>query len=111
MTGLRARNYKASEFNDTYTDQGISEPSGSDCTHTPASLQQKAPLPDVEQAVVTYYAYDPQTFEILCRPGQRLSQRKVLRLQELDLYVHVVTLLNNTPSLVSGKKNRIKYTG
>jgi len=48
-------------------------------------------LPDVEQAEVTHYAYDPQTYEILCRPGQRLSQKKVQRLQELKLYAHVVT--------------------
>lgn len=48
-------------------------------------------LPDVEQAEVTHYAYDPQTYEILCRPGQRLSQKKAQRLQELKLYAHVVT--------------------
>jgi hypothetical protein len=48
-------------------------------------------LPDVEQAEVTHYAYDPQTYEILCRPGQRLSRKKVQRLQELKLYAHVVT--------------------
>ena len=45
---------------------------------------------NLEQAVVTHYAYDPQTCEILCRPGQRLSQKKVQRLQELNLYAHVV---------------------
>lgn len=56
-----------------------------------AHPQWKALLPDIEQAAVTHYAYDPQTYEILCRPGQRLSQRKAERLQELDLYVHVVT--------------------
>ena len=44
-----------------------------------------------EQAEVTHYAYDPQTYEILCRPGQRLSEKKARRLQELNLYVHVVT--------------------
>ena len=48
-------------------------------------------LPDVEQAAVTHYAYDPQTYEILCRPGQRLSQKKAQRLQELKLYTYVVT--------------------
>jgi len=58
---------------------------------TPARPQEKAGLPEVEQAEVTHYAYDPQTFEILCRPGQRLSQKKVQRLQELNLYEHVVT--------------------
>jgi hypothetical protein len=45
-----------------------------------------------EQAEVTHYAYDPQTYEVLCRPGQRLSQKKARRLQELKLYAHVVTL-------------------
>jgi hypothetical protein len=43
-----------------------------------------------EQAEAAHYAYDPQTFEILCRPGQRLSQKKVQRLQELNLYAQVV---------------------
>ena len=58
---------------------------------TPARPQWKARLPEVEQAEVTHYAYDPQTHEILCRPGQRLSQKKAQRLQELNLYAHVVT--------------------
>lgn len=58
---------------------------------TPARPQWRARLPDVERAEVTHYAYDPQTYEILCRPGQRLSQKKAQRLQELKLYAHVVT--------------------
>ena len=53
--------------------------------------QWQARLPKPEQADVTHYAYDSQTYEILCRPGQRLSQKKARRLQELDLYAHVVT--------------------
>jgi hypothetical protein len=57
---------------------------------TPAHPQGKSRLPDVEQAEVTHYAYDPQTFEILCRPGQRLSEKKAKRLQELGLYAYVV---------------------
>jgi hypothetical protein len=57
---------------------------------TPARPQGKARQPDFEQADVTHYAYDPQTYEILCRPGQRLSQKKAQRLQELNLYAHVV---------------------
>jgi hypothetical protein len=60
-------------------------------TGTPAGPQWKARLPDVEQAEVTHYAYDSQTYEILCRPGQRLRQKKAQRLQELNLYAHVVT--------------------
>ena len=43
-----------------------------------------------EQAEVIHYAYDPQTYEILCRPGQRLSEKKARRLQELGLYAQVV---------------------
>jgi hypothetical protein len=58
---------------------------------TPARPQGKSGPPDVEQAEVTHYAYDPQTYEILCRPDQRLSQKKAQRLQELNLYAHVVT--------------------
>lgn len=53
--------------------------------------QEKARLAEVAQVEVTHYAYDPQTYEILCRPGQRLSEKKVQRLQELNLYAHVVT--------------------
>ena len=58
---------------------------------TPARPPGKAGLPDIEKAEVTHYAYDPQTYEVLCRPGQRLSQKKARRLQELNLYAHVVT--------------------
>ena len=58
---------------------------------SPAGLQGKARLPDAEHAEVIHYAYDPQSYEILCRPGQRLSQKKAERLQELNLYAHVVT--------------------
>jgi hypothetical protein len=45
-----------------------------------------------EQAEVTHYAYDPQTYEILCRPGQRLNEKKAQRLRELNLYAHVITV-------------------
>jgi hypothetical protein len=53
--------------------------------------QWKARLPDFEQAEVTHYAYDPQTYEVLCRPGQRLSEKKAKRLWELGIYGQVVT--------------------
>lgn len=52
--------------------------------------QWKARLPELNQAEVIHYAYDPQTYEVLCRPGQRLSEKRAKRLQELDLYRHVV---------------------
>ena len=58
---------------------------------TLARPQWRARLPEPDQAKVTLYAYDPQTFEILCRPGQKLSQKKAQRLQEFGLYAHVVT--------------------
>lgn len=59
---------------------------------TPDRPQGNARLPDAQQAEVTHYAYDPQTYEILCRPGQRLSERKAKRLQELDLYAYVIAI-------------------
>ncbi|MGE5376138.1 MAG: hypothetical protein ACM3XO_13860 [Bacteroidota bacterium] len=58
---------------------------------TPGRPLWKARLPAHDQAQVTHFAFDPQTFEILCRPGQRLSQRLARRLQELNLYAYVVT--------------------
>ena len=58
---------------------------------SPASSSSESPLPDLEQAEGTHYAYDPETYEVVCRPGQRLTQRKAQRLQELRLYAHVVT--------------------
>lgn len=60
-------------------------------TGTSAQPQWKARLPEPSQAEVTHFAYDPQTYEILCRPGQRLTQKNAQRLQELNLYPHVVT--------------------
>lgn len=51
-----------------------------------------------QELKVTHYAYDSQTYEILCRPGQRLSEKKARRLQELKLYAHVVTFAeSNSP--------------
>jgi len=53
---------------------------------------EKARLAEAKQAEVTHYAYDPQTYEVLCRPGQQLNEKKARRLQELNLYTHVVTV-------------------
>lgn len=53
--------------------------------------QENGVIPHIEQAVATHFAYDPETYEILCRPDQRLSEKKARRLQELSLYTHVVT--------------------
>jgi hypothetical protein len=66
-------------------------PEGFENIGTSARPQWKARLPAHNQAEVIHFAFDPQTFEILCRPGQRLSQRTAHRLQELNLYAHVVT--------------------
>lgn len=60
-------------------------------TGTSLHPRWKARLPAPDQAEVTHFAFDPQTFELLCRPGQRLTQKKARRLQELELYAHVVT--------------------
>lgn len=59
------------------------------------NMGESSPLPEFEQAEVSHYAYDPQTYEILCRPGQRLSERKAQRLRELNLYAHVVKLADS----------------
>lgn len=60
-------------------------------TGTSSQPQWKARLPEPSQAEVTHFAYDPRTYEILSRPGQRLTQKNAQRLQELNLYAHVVT--------------------
>jgi len=51
----------------------------------------RPPPPPPERAVAAYYAYDPETFEILVQPGQRLTQRLAQRLQDLGLYDDIVT--------------------
>lgn len=53
------------------------------------------PIPP-EHAVVDCYAYDPTTYEILVRPGQRMTPRLAQRLQELDLYVDLVSAADET---------------
>lgn len=58
----------------------------------PAHPQPKPRLSEGEQAEATHYAYDPQTYEVLCRPGQRLSEKKIKRLQELNLYRYIVKI-------------------
>ncbi len=50
----------------------------------------KARLPEPDQAQILYYAYDPQSYEILCFPGQHLNQNNAKRLQELNIYSQVV---------------------
>jgi hypothetical protein len=47
--------------------------------------------PKPDKARVKYYAYDPQTYEILCAPEQRLASERAKRLIELGLYNCLVT--------------------
>ncbi len=51
----------------------------------------KTRLPEPDQAQVIYYAYDPQSYEILCVPDRPLNQSNAQRLQELNIYSQVVT--------------------
>lgn len=57
---------------------------------TPTRPLWKAVPPPPERAVGACYAYDPETYEILLRPGQRLTPHLAQRLQELGLYEAVV---------------------
>ena len=56
----------------------------------PTRPQWKAVPPPPERAVGAYYAYDPETYAILLRPGQRLGAQLAQRLQDLGLYDGVV---------------------
>ena len=51
----------------------------------------KTRLTEPDQAQVIYYAYDPQSYEILCVPDRPLNQSNAQRLQELNIYSQVVT--------------------
>jgi hypothetical protein len=44
--------------------------------------------------VVHHYAYDPNTYEIICKPGSKLNQQTSQRLQELGLLAHVVDFVD-----------------
>lgn len=46
--------------------------------------------PPWNQAVARYYSYDPTTYRILTRPGERINQRTAERLQALNLYADLV---------------------
>ena len=61
-------------------------------TAAPARAGAELGFPDADQARATHYVYDPETFEMLGRPGQRLNQRKAQRLQDLGLFEHFVTI-------------------
>ncbi|MGQ9594804.1 MAG: hypothetical protein ACUVXH_09805 [Anaerolineae bacterium] len=57
---------------------------------TPTRPLWKAVPPPPERAVGACYAYDPETYEILLSPGQRVTDPLAQRLQELGLYDFVV---------------------
>ena len=65
-------------------------------TGTPSRPLWQAIAPSPEEAVVTYYAFDPQTYQILTQPGQRLSQRQAQRLQDLGLYSQIVSFADES---------------
>lgn len=53
----------------------------------------KALLPPPEKSKAKFYVYDPQTYEILCSPEQRLSPGAAKRLLELEFYNHVAAFV------------------
>lgn len=61
---------------------------------TPARPLWKALPPLIEKAKVKYYAYDPKTYEVLCRPGEQLPLEKAQRLIDLNLYKFIVTFMD-----------------
>lgn len=50
--------------------------------------------PTPEKAKVKYHAYDPNTYEVLCLPGQLLEVEKANRLMDLNLYKSMVTFMD-----------------
>ena len=57
---------------------------------TPSRSLWKAVPPPPERAVGAFYVYDPETYEVLLWPGQRLTPDLAKRLQELGVYDSVV---------------------
>ncbi len=50
----------------------------------------KPPPPPWERAIGVYYVYDPKTYEIILKPGERLKKKIADRLKELGFYADVV---------------------
>ncbi|MBN2549215.1 MAG: hypothetical protein JXB15_08665 [Anaerolineales bacterium] len=48
------------------------------------------PPPPWNKAIGAYYVYDPTTFEIILKPGERLKKKAADRLKELGFYADVV---------------------
>lgn len=59
-------------------------------TGSPTYPNWRALPPPWDKAVVTLYAYDPDSYQILVEPSQRLNQKLAQRLEELGLYRVVV---------------------
>ena len=48
------------------------------------------PPPPWDKAVGIYYVYDPKTYEIILKPGEKLKKKDAERLMELGFYADVV---------------------
>jgi hypothetical protein len=93
MSSIQDENYESSRLAISQNDlNGVSKSERFESANTPTGSPSKLQPPDVAGSEVTHYAYDPETYQILCRPDQRLSQKKAQRLQDLNLYAHVVTM-------------------
>jgi hypothetical protein len=51
----------------------------------------RAMPPPWGKAVGAYYVYDPNTYEIILKPGEKLKKKVAERLVELGFYADVVT--------------------
>ena len=54
-------------------------------------LAIKPPPPTWDQAIGAYYVYDPETYEIILSPGEKLKKKVAERLEELGYYAEVIT--------------------
>jgi len=59
-------------------------------TGTKSRPKWEPAVPTPEEAIVNQYAFDPETYMIICQPGKQLNQRQVQRLNELKIYSQVV---------------------
>lgn len=51
----------------------------------------QAHIPEIENAQIVNYAYDPDTYEIICTPGDKLSQKTIDKLKEHGLLAGVIS--------------------
>ena len=45
----------------------------------------QAHIPDIDKAQIINYVYDPETYEIICKPGEQPTQKIIDRLKEIGL--------------------------